>query len=596
MLSGPSQAEPSPGGAGTAAAATPKVLRYAFPQAETGFDPAQVSDVYSRYITSNVFDALYSYDYLARPAKLRPETAADMPEVADDFRTFTIRLKPGIYFADDAAFKGQRRELIAADYVYSLKRHYDPKTRSQSLAMLDVAPIVGLQALRDAALKGQPFDYDREVEGLKALDRYTLQIRLEKPSPRYAYVLADSAMVAMAREVVEHYGDNIMEHPVGTGPFRLTQWVRSSRMVLERNPGYREVHYESDAPADDARSQAIAGKLRGRRLPMLDRVEVAIVSEAQPRWLGFLNAEQDMIERLPSDFAPIAAPNGELAPNLTKRGVQMDRVFAGDVTYSYFAMNDPVVGGYTPDKVALRRAISLGYDVEAELVRVRRGDAVPSQGVVPPTSSSYDPGLHTEMSEYDPARAQALLDVYGYVDHDGDGWRDQPDGSPLAIEMATQPEQASRQLDELWQKTFDRLRIRHSFRTAKWPENLKASRNGKLMMWGVAWIGATPDPSYFLDLMYGPQAGQTNKERFELPEYDALYRRQAVMPDGPERDAIIREMQLIGVAYMPMKLTSHRYATDLTHPWVIGYRRHPFNRGWWRYVDVDMDARAEALE
>jgi ABC-type transport system substrate-binding protein len=387
--------------------------------------------------------------------------------------------------------------------------------------------------------------------------------------------------------VVQAYGDRIMEHPVGTGAFRLASWTRSSRIVLERNPNYRRNLYDEQAPADDARSQAIARRLRGRPLPLVDRVEVSIIEEAQPRWLAFLNREHDMIERLPNEFATVAIPNNRLAPHLRKQGIAMERVPLVDATLAYFGMEHPVVGGYAPDKVALRRAIALAYDVQQEIALARKGQAVPAQAIVAPMLSGYDPELKTEMSDVDVPRAKALLDLYGYVDRDGDGWRDLPDGRPLVLEFASQPDQQSRQLTELWKKAMSAIEVRIDFQIAKWPEQLKASRAGKLMMWGVAWAAVNPDGSYFLDLLYGPNKGQANHSRFDLPEFNELYEQQMVMPDGPERDAVFERAKLLGVAYMPYKVTGHRIATDLLHAWVQGYRRHPFLRDWWRYVDVD---------
>ena len=163
-----------------------KVLRYAFPVAETGFDPAQISDLYSRVVAGNIFEAPLTYDYLSRPARLTPQTAAAMPEVSSDYRTFTFRIRPGIHFADDPVFNGRARELVADDYVYAIKRHYDPKYKSPSLFQLENAKIVGLSELRATVLKDKtPFPYDVPVDGVRALDRYTLQVRLAAPSPRF---------------------------------------------------------------------------------------------------------------------------------------------------------------------------------------------------------------------------------------------------------------------------------------------------------------------------------------------------------------------------------------------------------------------------
>jgi ABC-type transport system substrate-binding protein len=577
---------------GSAAPPPPKVLRYAFRVAETGFDPAQISDLYSRTIAANIFEAPYEYEFLARPVRLRPATAAAMPEVSDGFRTFTIRLKPGLFFADDPAFKGVRRELTAADYVYSIMRHFDPRWKSPSVSGFEEDAIVGLDALRKAALAGAPFDYDREVAGLRTLDRYTLQVRLERPAPRFAERLADPAVTgAVAREVVEAYGDRITEHPVGTGPFVLARWQRSSLITLERNRSFREQFYDEEAPAGDPIAQEAVRALKGRRLPLVDRVEVSIIEENQPRWLAFLNQEMDVLEQVPEDFMTVAMPNDRLAPNLAKRGIHAVRYARSDVSLSYFAMESPVVGGYSPEKVALRRAVALAVDIDAEIRNVRRGQAIPGQSPIAPGTSGYDPAFRSEMSEFSRAKAKALLDVYGYLDRDGDGWREQPDGSPLVLEYATQPDDFNRQLITEWKKNMDAIGVRMVFRVAKWPENLKASRAGKLMMWGVGWSGG-PDGGDFLVLGHGPSKGQSNHARFELPEFDRLYDLQKRLPDGPERFAVMTQAKELMIAYMPYKVHVHRIWTDLAQPWVVGFHRNVFLRAFWKYVDIDLAEKA----
>ena len=578
-------------GAGSAqtAAAPAKVLRYAFQVAETGFDPAQISDLYSRTVAAAIFDAPLTYAFLERPARAVPNTAVAMPEISDEGKTFTFRIRPGIHFHDDPVFKGQKRELTAADYVYSIKRHYDPKHKSPNLFQLENAGILGLSELRKKLIDAKkPFDYEAEVEGLKVLDRYSFVVRIKSPAPRFYYLFTDGAVMgAVAREVVEAYGANIMAHPVGTGPFLLKDWRRSSKIVLERFPGYREERYAENPPASDPEAVAMARALAGKRMPMLDRVEISIIEEQQPRWLAFLNKEHDFLDRLPNEFAPSAIPNNKLSPHLAKQGIRMARAPLVDVTMSYFGMEHPVIGGYTADKVALRRALALAYDTQAEIERVRLGQAIPAQSIIPPLLSGYEASFKTEMSEQSIPRAQALLDLYGYTDKNGDGYRDLPDGSPLLLEYSSQPDQLSRKLQELWQKTADAVNIRITFKIAKWPEQLKASRTGKLMMWGVAWGGVSPDGSYFLDLLYGPNKGQANHARFDLPAFNALYEQQRVLPDGPEREALIHQAKMLSVAYMPYKVSSHRVATDLMHSPVVGYRRHPFLRDFFRYVDID---------
>jgi ABC-type transport system substrate-binding protein len=303
----------------------------------------------------------------------------------------------------------------------------------------------------------------------------------------------------------------------------------------------------------------------------------------------------DLIEQIPEDFTNIAIPNNQLAPNLRAQGIYDVRYLRNDTTMSYFAMENPVVGGYTPAHVALRRAIALAVDVEREIRVVRRGQAIIAQSIVAPGLWGYDPEFKSEMGQFDRARAKALLDLYGYVDRDGDGWRDQPDGAPLLLEYATQPDDLNRQLATQWQKNMDAIGIRMVFKIAQWPENLKASRAGKLMMWGVSWTGG-PDGEEFLVLGHGPDKGQANHARFDLPEYNRLFDLQRRLPNGPERMQVMAEMKKITVGYMPYKAHTHRIWTDLAQPWVVGYNRNVFLREWWRYVDIDLAEQGRRLK
>jgi ABC-type transport system substrate-binding protein len=554
-----------------AALAGQRVLRYAFQIAETGFDPAQLSDIYSRTVTAHVFEAFYTYDHLARPPRVVPVVAVGMPQISADFRVWTVKIQPGIFFADDPAFKGQRRELVAEDFVYTYKRFADPVNKSPAWPTMEDNRFVSLNAARK-----------------QALDRYTVQFRLEEPRPRFIETLAATDLLgAVAREVVEFYGDKIGEHPVGTGPFRLGAWRRSSQIVLERNPTYRERLWHAEPLPDDAEGQAIVAKLKGRRLPLVDRVEISIIEESQPRWLSFLNGQANFLERLPEDFVNVAMPGGRTAPNLVKQGIRGQRVLTTDVVMTYFNMEDELIGGYTPEKVALRRAISLGVDLEREIRVARRGMAIPAQSPLIPYTTGYDPKFKSENSEYNPARAKALLDLYGYVDRNGDGWRERPDGSPLVLQSATQPDQRSRQLNELWQKNMEAIGLKIVFRPAKWPENLKAARAGKLQMWGVASSASGGDGQGILERYYSPAAGQGNLARFKLPAFDALFDKLTLLPDGPEREALFLQAKRIAVAYVPYKLHCHRFVADMMTAQVQGYRRPAYWLEWWHMVDVE---------
>ena len=576
------------------AAPPQKVLRYAFEVAETSLDPAKINDLYSRTLTPHIYEGLYTYDHLARPVKIKPLTADGEPQHSDDYRTWTAKVRPGIYFADDPAFKGIKRELVAQDYVYSWKRFADPANKSPVWGGIENEKYLGLNELRQAAIDSKkPFDYDREIDGVRALDRYTIQFKLAEPRPRFIETLAGGDLFgAVPREVVEFYGEQFESHPVGTGPFRLVQWRRSSFIALERNPAYRERYYDAEPAADDAEGQAILARLKGRRLPMIDRVEISIIEEEQPRWLSFVNGEADLAYRVGYQFVNQAMPGGKVAPNLAKQGVQGYRYVEAASNYYLFNMDDPVVGGYAPAQVALRRAFGLGLDTRNIIDYAYSGMGTVSQGPTLPHTGAYDDKLKSEVGDYDPARAKALLDLYGYKDVDGDGWRERPDGSPHALDVNTQAQLRDRRIAEVLNKNMKALGIRVRMHVAQWPENLKSARAGKYQMWSLGGSSASPDSVGAFQRLDSRQIGGQNMARVRLPALDTAYQKLQELPDGPERLAVFRTAEQLALAYMPYKFTLNRVSVDMAQPQVIGYRHTVFWNDWWQYVDIDNSRRA----
>jgi peptide/nickel transport system substrate-binding protein len=575
---------------GVVTAADPgKTLRVAFNAAETGFDPQAGGDAYSNYINRVIFESLYSYDYLARPYRIVPNTAAELPEISPDGRTWTIKLKHGIYFADDPVFKGARRELTAADYVYSWKRVLDPKMRSISELVFD-GRIAGAEAAVSAAKETGKFDYDAPLEGLQAIDRYTIRLKLNHPSYDLLSDLTTAATAAVAREIIAAYGDAsgwTMANPVGTGPYRLKDWRRGQKIVLEANPGYRDVVFpDSRDPGD----RALVASMRGKKLPQIGRIEISIIEESNPRLLAFENRELDFVA-VPVDLIRnVLDPNDKLKPRFTQQGAQMWRAVQPAITYTYFNMEDPVVGGYSNDRIALRRAISMAFNTDDEIRIVRQGQGEPATQPIPPNVTGYDPKFNGHV-HFDPAGAKALLDKFGYIDRNGDGWRDLPDGKPLTLTIASPPSAVDRQLDELWKKSMDAVGLRLEFIKQKWPDLLRMGRAGQLQMWSLGNISNTTEGFGFLDLLYGPHSGVTNLARFGLPEYDKLYDQARQLPDSPDRTRLFQRMSQLVTAYAPWKLDAYRYETVVVYPWVLGYKHNVFDQYPWKYLDVDMARR-----
>lgn len=577
-----------------------KVIRTAVQSAEKGFDCVFESDANTSTLCDSIFDALLQYDHLARPIKLQPRAAIALPEISADGKTYTLKLKRGIYFTDDPAFKGKKRELVAGDYVYSIKRMLDPKIKAQWQFLVE-GKLVGGDALREEAKKTGKFDYDKPIPGLEAPDPYTLIIRLTAPDYNLNYILTMPATAAVAREVVEHYGAAFAEHPVGTGPYKLKDWRRASRVVLEANPDYRE-EYFSSIGSGDPRDQAIIDHLKDKRLPLVGRIEIYPIEEEQPRWLAFLNGDHDYIRPIPTPFIDTAMPGGKLAPHLARRGMLTRPDEEAWLTYTTFNMSDQidgkpnVLGGYSADRIALRRAISMAYPVEEEISIVEKNQALKAWSPIAEGMAGFV-DERTPTLEYSPAKAKALLDMYGYVDRDGDGWRDMPDGSPLTIDHGTTPDQRARSRNELWRRAMDNIGIRMTFdKVEKMPDLRKQAQTGRVQMMSYGWIADYPDGENFLQLFSSKSIGGANYAMFALPEYDQLYERIKIMADTPERTALYRRMVHLLWVYNPWRVNTLKQGTILIQPWVLGYKKHPFAHEPWRYLDIDPGKLPQALK
>ncbi len=564
-----------------------KVLRLSTSTAETSYDNAFASDESSQTITERINEPMLEYHYLARPAKLVPRTLEALPAISDNGATFLCKVQKGVFFADDVAFQGKPRELTAADYAYSLKRLLDPAVKSPWLFLVE-GKIIGGDEARAAAAKTGKFDYDTPMPGLEVVDRYTLRIRLKAPDYNFAYLLAMPATGASAREAVERYGLDYGSSPVGTGAYQLlrSEYKRASKTVLVKNPNYRKRVW--DWASDAAEDQAMVKAMRGKAVPSIDRIEVYPIEEGQASWLAFLSGQHDYLPILPASVSNVAKSEGKLKPEYAQQGIRLFPRMKPNVWYTMFNMNDPITGGYTREKIALRRAISLGYPLDEQIRVVFQGDGLAGKGIVPPGVVGHDdkrPRAHV----YDPALAKALLDSFGYKDRDGDGYREMPDGSPLTIPYVARTSGIERQLAELWKKSMDAIGIRLAIETMKTPDMRKAARQGQGKMTREGWNADYPDAENFFQMLISAtaQPGGENYARFQFKDMDERYEKIHAMPGSPARLQLINQMEDIVKFYAPWIAPWHDVQYYLEQPWVMGYKQHPIGHDAWEFMDID---------
>ncbi len=566
---------------GALAADPAKVLRVASFDIDT-LDPQQYSDDPSFQVIQAMFEPAFEWDYLSRTPKLVPLTAAAPAEVTDGGRTWTIRIKPGIRFVDDPAFKGKPRELVAEDYVYSYKRWLDPNGRRAGQPVLTDL-ILGMRPVVEAAKKTGRFDYDAPVEGLRALDRYTLQVRLSEPNyPNMGDLVG--FVGAAAREVVEAAGGDVRARPVGTGPYRLKEWKRGSRIVLEANPDYREAHFPASGDPADA---ALVASMRGKRVPMAGVVEVNFIDEDLTRLLLFEQGGLDFVQ-LRGEIATRLLADGKLKPEVAARGVTRV-VHAEPFLFAlYLNTKDPILGGMANERVALRRAIAMGWDTETLIKVVLAGQAVPASQFAPPGTTGHDPTLPAKPL-YDPATANALLDRFGYGRRDPDGYRRAPDGSPVTLTMSLRTGGIARETQTLWKKNMDALGLRTAFELAPFQEIIKNLEHGKFQMYQGGFGGSPSGYNEYAQL-HGVQPQRVNTVQFRNAEYDRAAARFIAAGTDEEQIAAARTMNEIARTYMPILPVYFRLESSYVQPWLLGYRPPVFS-SYWKYLDIDLAKR-----
>ena len=539
-----------------------------------GLDPIFADDLYSGQEVGRVYEGLLQYHYLKRPYILIPHLAEILPEVSSDGKMLTFHLKKGVLFQDDPSFKatgGKGREMTAEDVVYSWKRLADPKLSSSGWWIFD-GKIIGLNEWRNASSKAGSTDYSQAVEGLRALDRYTVQIKLIQRSAQFLYFLAMPFSAIVPREAVDTYGKEFLNHPVGTGPFKLQEFNPSSKLVWVKNPTYRRELYPSEGEPGDKEAGLLEDA--GKPLPLSDKVIVQIIIESQPQWLNFLAGKLDSSSIPKDNFSQAITASKELTLELKAKGIHLIKAPDVDITHESFNMSDPLMG----KNKLLRQALSLAYDQEEVIKLFYNGRAIAAQGPIPPGLAGYDPDFTNPYRQFNVAKAKDLLAKAGY-----------PGGKGLPpIEYATIADSTSRQMNEFLERSLSAIGVSLKVNSYSWPEFNAAIKNRKGQMWGYAWGGDYPDAENFLQLFYSKNSSPgPNDSNYSNPEFDKLYEKSLTLQDTPERTALYRQMAKIVIEDCPWIFGSYRLAYVLVQPWLKNVKVHDFDHGRIKYYRVD---------
>ncbi len=576
------------------------VLYTALSEDPRTLDPAQVSDVISAEVTTQIYDALYQNAYLDRPYKVEPALAEGYPEKRLFYEEvpqkdgtkkvarmeYTFRLRDDVYFQDDPCFPGGKgRKVVADDIVYSIKRLADPAVQSTGYWLV-AGKIKGIDTFFDRAKTTGRADYKWEIEGLKVLDDRTLRITLTEPYAAFIYVMGMPYTAPVPHEAVAYYNkdgkNGFARHPVGTGAYRLKSWKRQHRIILEKNPNFRKEYYPSTGAPDDKGKGLLADA--GKRLPFLDEVWYTIFPTAQPMWLLFLQGYIDASGVPQEQFGRVVTKSLELSDLFIKKGISLEVSGELDIYFVAFNMRDPVLGR----NKYLRQALSLAYDTELYSQIFHNGRAMNAQGPLPPGIFGYDGTMKNPYKTHNMERAKELLARAGYP-----GGIDEKTGKQLELTYDIGAESPrAREAATFDMRCFEQLGIKMKLQVNTFSQYLERTHKGTFQMTSGGWAADYPDPENFLQLLYGPNAPPNpNSSAFTNPEYDRLYEKMKGMENTDERLAIIKKMTGIVVEETPWIFNFHSSSYVLRHNWYRNGKTHAISGNYKKYLRVDPEAR-----
>ena len=572
---------------------TDEVVSYSrLPSGIKDLDPVRPGDSSSSMAIGKIYEGLLQYHYLARPYKVIPLLAESMPTISEDGLTYTFKIRKGIYFHDDPCFPdGKGREVVAEDFAYSLKRLADAKNISGGFWTINER-IVGINDFRDASKTKEPTDYSLKVEGLQALDRYTLQIKLTAPYPQLLDVLTMHYTFVVPHEAVAFYDKSFSSHPVGTGPYELKSWIRKLRIEFVRSPKWKETGRIELYPTNGTPAQIEAGLLddAGKQIPFVDRIVQFIVQSESTSWMMFLSGQFGFSSISKDNWTVVVGENETVTKTLENRKIRLISAPSLTIRYIGFNFDDPLLGNSNPKNKYLRQALSCAYDFK-EINTFLNNRNYPVYGPIPEPLNGYlkDPSPYWLNLE----KAKKLLVKAGYPNG-----IDSKTGKALKLTLEVgATDSDTRQMIAVVVGMFNKIGVKVEPNFSNWGEfNEKLSRR-QAQLFMLGWIVDYPDAENFFQLFYSKNASPgPNHTNYRNSEFDRLYEKIRPMTDSPERTALYEKMAHLLVEEAPWIYCYQQKDFALKHCWVKNYISHDFPYGMGKYRRIDVKQRREWLK
>jgi peptide/nickel transport system substrate-binding protein len=571
--------------------------RFVATQEIKGFDPVFTSDAYASAAQKQVYEYLVEVHPFKRPLELMPLMAEAMPEISEDGKVYTFRIRGDAVFQDDPCFPGGKgRKVTAHDFVWCFKRLAAVPTSVGSWVL--AGKVKGLDEWvarlreplrRHLDVKNVWYAFEHkdlaslvaeEVPGMRALDDRTLRFELTGPYPVFTWLLSMNYGAVYPHEAVEHYGMTYLNHPVGCGPYVVKDYfVYDKKVVYVRNPTWHGQAFPSEGAPGDREAGLLDDA--GRPLPFLDRIEFVLMPFSQPRWLKFVDGDLEWVETEKEIWARAMTEDGKLRPELAAKGIRIDRQPRQNIAFNGFNMADPVIGAPAGEKgKKIRQALALSFDRQRWIQIMRNGvTAEVAYGPIPPNVPGFQADVRSPYATRDIERAKRLLAEAGHPEGRG---------LPALTYELSNADATSRNGAEIFANCAAEIGIKVNLVQNQWPQFIAKVDRKQAQIFGMSWNADYPDAENFLQLFYGPnEAPGSNGTNYKNAEYDELYQRMAVMQPGPERDEVIKKMLVILNEDCPMSYTDCRVQYCWVQPWLKNFKYTDLDPWLFKYCRVD---------
>lgn len=523
------------------------------------FDPASVFTDDSLKVIGQSVETLFQYHYLKRPYEVIPLLAEDMPKISNKGLRYTIKIKKDVFYHHD-----KTRFVTAHDFINQIKRLVFKPLNSNGNWLFE-GKIVGINEFTTSV--GSDFSkmLATPIEGIRAIDDFTLEINLVRPEPNLLYFLCMPFTAPVPKEVLIKHNNDLSNVIIGTGPY-VFKGVKKDVISFEQNPNFRNEFYPSAGDRYANTEDLLMSS--SQKIPFIKRIEFHIIAEEEEQWKALKEQKIDILSVPKSKLSKLADPNSEISKLVDSKVLELKHFSKLSSRWLAFNMSDPILG----QNLNLRKAIAHAIDYDKYIQLMSSNTNLRANSLINPSIPGYRPTQKMSY-DYDLNKAKEYLKKSGL------------DPQNIKLTYSTRGKRETHFTEAIFFKeSLARLGIHLEIQYLDFLAFLKKGRAGELQFFTDSWIFDYPDAENVLQLLISKNTPGLNKSAYKNSKLDLLYEKLARTLDPNERFKIIQEFEQIIDTEIPWILLMFESSYILYSSKIKNFRKSFFIRNHFKYL------------